>query len=68
MRSRPAEATGGLAAVITAIVALAGGSTEVVAIVGTLAGMLPSAVTLLVTHGGLRGVWRRLMNGDQGHA
>lgn len=64
-RSRPAEATGGLAAVVTAIVALAGASTEVVAIVGTLAGLLPSAVTLLVANGGLRGAWRLLRDGHR---
>ena len=62
-RARPAEATGGLAALATAIAYAAGASPGVVAIVGTLAGLLPSAVTLLVANGGIRGAWRRLLNG-----
>ncbi|MDQ3276264.1 MAG: hypothetical protein M3Q39_14890 [Actinomycetota bacterium] len=62
-RSRPAETTGGLAGVATAVAALAGAPVEAVAIVGTLAGLLPSAVTLLVSNGGLRGVWRTLRDG-----
>lgn len=66
-RSRPAETTGGIGAVATAIVALAGASPEVVGIVGTLAGLLPAVVTLLVTllvtHGGIRGVARAIWGG-----
>lgn len=62
-RSRPAETTGGLAAIATAVTALAGAPTGVVAVVGTAAGLLPAAVTLLVTNGGIRGVLRTLWHG-----
>lgn len=62
-RSRPAETTGGLAGLATALAALFGADTATVAIVGTIAGLLPSAVTLLVTHGGVRGVLRAVWRG-----
>lgn len=61
--SRPAETTGGLAGLATAVAALLGASVETVAIVGTVAGLLPAAVTLLVAHGGVRGVLRGLWAG-----
>lgn len=63
MRSRPAETTGTLGAIATGIIALAGGSVELVAVVGIAAGALPAAVTFLVTHGGIRGVARALWRG-----
>lgn len=62
-RTRPAETAGGLVGVATAIVALAGGSLELVAVVGTAAGLVPSVVTFLVDHGGIRGVLRSLWAG-----
>lgn len=65
-KARPAEATGGAGASITALAFALGASTGVVAALGILAGMLPAAVTLLVANGGLVGVWRRLLHGDSG--
>lgn len=62
-QNRPAEATGGLAALATAIAALAGGSVELVATIGIAAGLLPAIVTYLVGHGGLLGVWREILHG-----
>lgn len=63
VRTRPAETTGGLAAIATAIAALAGASTTLVAVIGTAAGALPIAVTYLVNHGGISGVVRALWRG-----
>lgn len=63
MRSRPAETTGGLGALATAIAVALGASTAVVAAAGIAAGLLPAAVTLLVVHGGVRGVLRALWRG-----
>lgn len=60
---RPAEVTGGLAALATAITALAGGGVELVTIIGTAAGLLPAVVTYLVSHGGLLGVWHEILRG-----
>ena len=62
-KARPAEATGGIAASITALALALGASTGLVAALGILAGLLPAAVTLLVANGGLRGAWKRLLNG-----
>ena len=53
MRRRPAETGGGIAGVACAIAALLGASTELVAVIGTTAGLLPGAVTWLVATGGL---------------
>lgn len=61
--ARPAETTGGLAGLATALAALLGADTLTVAVVGTAAGLLPAAVTLLVAHGGIRGVLRALWRG-----
>lgn len=63
IRTRPAETTGVTAGLATAVAALAGASTTTVAIVGTIAGLLPAAVTLLVSNGGIRGVMRALWRG-----
>lgn len=62
-RTRPAETTGGLAAVATALAAVFGADATVIAVVGTLAGTLPAVVTWLVTHGGLAGLWRVVVRG-----
>lgn len=63
VKTRPAETTGTFAGLATALAALLGADTTTVAVVGTAAGLLPAAVTLLVTHGGLRGVLRALWAG-----
>lgn len=60
---RPAETTGGIAAAATAVAALLGGSTELVAVIGTLAGLLPALVTAVVANGGVRGVIRVIWRG-----
>lgn len=61
--ARPAETTGGLVGLATAITALLGGSVELVAVIGTVAGLVPAVVTYLVLHGGLLGVWRTVWRG-----
>lgn len=63
MKRRPAETTGGLVGVVTALAALLGADTQTVAILGTVAGLIPALVTLLVNNGGLRGVGRLLLRG-----
>ena len=68
MKSRPAETTGGLAGVACALAALLGADETTIAVVGTLAGLLPAAVTLLVAYGGVRGVLRALWRGRSGQA
>lgn len=65
MRSRPAETVGTLGAIATGVAALAGGSVELVAVVGVVAGALPAAVTFLVSNGGIRGVARALWRGSR---
>lgn len=63
-RSRPAEASGGVGAAAVALALALGAPEPVIAAVGIAAGLVPSAVTLLVSNGGLRGAWRRLLNGN----
>jgi hypothetical protein len=65
-KARPAEATGGVGASITALALALGASGGVVAALGILSGLLPAAVTLLVANGGLKGAWKRLLNGAPG--
>ncbi len=62
-RTRPAETGGGLGSAATFVAYALGFSVETVAAVGVIAGLLPSAITLLVDHGGVRGVLRTLLNG-----
>lgn len=63
--ARPAEATGGIGALVTAAAALLGAPTEVVAIVGTAAGLLPGVVTYAVAHGGVSGLLRAVWKGER---
>jgi hypothetical protein len=60
---RPAETAGGLGAVVTALAALLGASTETVAAVGVIAGVLPGGVTWVVSNGGVAGLWWRFWRG-----
>lgn len=64
IRKRPAEASGGLGSAATALAYAAGADTQTVAVVGIVAGLLPGAVSFVVDHGGLRGIARRLLNGN----
>lgn len=63
VQHRPAEATGGVGALATAIAAIAGADVEVVAAVGIAAGLLPAVVTYMVDHGGLLGTFRLILRG-----
>lgn len=63
MRNRPAETAGGLGAAATAVAALLGASTETVAAIGVVAGVLPGGVTWIVKNGGLRGLFWRFWRG-----
>lgn len=61
-RARPAEtaaAGGGVAGLIAAAAAHNWLAAAIAAV-----GFVPSVVTLLVANGGLRGAWRRLMDGS----
>jgi hypothetical protein len=62
--SRPAETAGGAGALVT-LGALAFGVTDVQVItaLGTVAALLPSAVTFVVSNGGVRGIARRIWRG-----
>lgn len=62
--ARPAETTGAAGALVT-LGAMAFGVTDVqvIAALGTVAALAPSAVTFLVSNGGVRGVARRLWRG-----
>lgn len=60
---RPAEVTSGITGMATGIAALLGAGTETVAIVGTAAGILPTVVTYLVSHGGIAGAIRLITRG-----
>jgi len=60
---RPAEITTGAGAVALLLALVLGLDTETVAIVGVVLGFVPAAVTLLVNHGGVRGVIVKLWTG-----
>lgn len=62
-KTRPAETTGGIGATATIIVAALGASKTAIAVIGAVAGALPAAVTFLVAHGGIAGLWRSLIHG-----
>lgn len=62
---RPAEKTGAGGAGATLLVVALGGSARLVGVVGAVAALLPAAVTFLLVHGGLRGIWRSLMGGGK---
>lgn len=61
---RPAEsagATGGIALIIARVAGVK--DPDVLVALGALVGLIPSAVTLLVANGGVRGVARKLWRG-----
>lgn len=66
MRGRPAEVTGATGAVALLLAAVLGVESETVIVaLGVAAGLLPGLVTLLVAHGGVRGVLRLVWRGAE---
>lgn len=61
VRSRPAEATGGVGGLAGVVAGLLSGDWKVA--VAAVAGFLPAAVTYLKANHGLKGVWRSIWNG-----
>lgn len=64
---RPTETIGGALVALASLAAYkAGADEETTAVVGVLAGLIPAAVTGIVTRGGLRGLARTLWTGRRG--
>jgi len=64
MKGRPAESTAGVGSVALLIAFILGvNDPELVAVLGAALGLVPAAVTLLVSAGGIRGVLRALWRG-----
>lgn len=62
-RTRPAEVGAVGAGGITALAAALGASQPEVAVLAFMTGAVPAAISYLVDRGGLRGIWRSLVNG-----
>lgn len=63
---RPAEVAGGVGSVGLIVGRLLGvEDPDVLVALGAALGLVPAAVTVLVTHGGIRGVLLRLWRGDR---
>ena len=64
MRGRPAESTAGVGSIALLIAVLLGvDDPNTVAVMGAVVGLIPAAVTLLVSGGGIRGVFTSLWRG-----
>lgn len=64
MRGRPAESTAGVGSIGLLIAVVLGvDDPNVIAVLGAAVGLIPAAVTLLVSGGGIRGVLGSLWRG-----
>lgn len=62
-RKRPAETTAVGGGIVAVLAASLGADAGTVGAIAAISGVLPSLVTFLVTHGGIRGVCRILWSG-----
>ncbi|MGE4425013.1 MAG: hypothetical protein AB7G37_01010 [Solirubrobacteraceae bacterium] len=62
-RTRPAETAGAAGGLVPIAAALLGADVETVAALAGAAALVPSIVTWVVDHGGLRGLARRIWAG-----
>jgi hypothetical protein len=61
---RPAETAGGLVVVALNVAHVLGVTDPaVLTAIGTAAGLVGTAITFVVSHGGIRGIWRTLAGG-----
>lgn len=64
MKGRPAESAAGAGSIaLLAAYILGVNDPDIVACLGAAVGLIPAAVTLLISNGGLRGVLRALWRG-----
>jgi hypothetical protein len=66
IKARPAETTAGTGGIVTIAAAALGADATTITVLGAASAFAPAAVSWLVDHGGLRGVYRRVVYGDRG--